>query len=48
MRWVATVEAWRVTAQEVRIDVERGLVKDVQVRIRRRRSSGPDLPESVA
>ena len=33
MRWVATVEAWRVTAQEVRIDVEHGLVKDVQVRV---------------
>jgi len=48
MRWVATVEAWRVTAQEVRIDVERGLVKDVQVRIRRRRSPTPDPPESNA
>jgi hypothetical protein len=46
MRWVATVEAWRVTAQEVRIDVEQGLVKDVQVRVRRRRSASPDVPEA--
>jgi hypothetical protein len=46
MRWIATVEAWRVTAQEVRIDVEHDIVKDVQVRVRRRRSPSPDLPES--
>jgi hypothetical protein len=47
MRWVATVEAWAVLAQEVRIEIERGLVKDVQVRIRRSRGPNPEPPESA-
>jgi hypothetical protein len=48
MKWVATVEAWVVLAQEVRIEIERGLVKDVQVRIRRSRRPTPEPLESSA
>jgi hypothetical protein len=44
MRWVATVEAWEVTVQEVRIELERGVVKDVQVRVRRSRGPEPQPP----
>jgi hypothetical protein len=44
VRWIATVEAWSVLAQEVRIEIERGLVKDVQVRTRRGRSADPEPP----
>src|SRR5215468_5350140 len=47
MRWVATVEAWAVLAQEVRVEIERGLVKDVQVRIRRSRGPNAEPPEST-
>jgi hypothetical protein len=46
MRWVATVEAWAVLAQEARIEIERGLVKDVQVRFRRSRGPRPEPLES--
>lgn len=48
LRWVATVEAWTVSAQEVRIDLEHGLVKDVQVRTRRSRGPTPELPGAMA
>ncbi|HUO64792.1 MAG TPA: hypothetical protein VMT97_13850 [Terriglobales bacterium] len=48
MKWVATVEAWAVLAQEVVIEIERGLVKDVQVRIRRSHRSTAEPPESGA
>ena len=44
MIWVATVEGWDMLAQEVRIEIERGLVKDVQVRIRRSRGPTPEPP----
>jgi hypothetical protein len=44
IKWIATIEAWEVLAQEVRIEIERGLVKDVQVRIRRSRGPQPDAP----
>jgi hypothetical protein len=44
MRWVATVEAWEVMVQEVRIELERDVVKDVQVRIRRSRGPEPEPP----
>ena len=47
MRWVATVEAWAVLVQEVRVEIERGLVKDVQVRIRRSRGPNSEPPEST-
>src|SRR5499433_2844872 len=47
MRWVATVEAWAVLAQEARIEIEHGLVKDVQVRIRRSRGPNPEPQEST-
>ena len=48
MRWVATVEAWSMWAQEARIEVERGVVKDVQVRIRRSRGPTPEPLDSSA
>jgi hypothetical protein len=32
MKWVATVEAWEIVAQEVRFEIERDIVKDVHVR----------------
>ena len=44
MKWVATVEAWEIIAQEARIEVERDVVKDVQVRIRRSRGPNPEPP----
>jgi len=44
MRWLATVEAWEIFAQETRIEIERGIVKDVQVRIRRSRGPNPEPP----
>jgi hypothetical protein len=44
MKWVATIEAWEVLAQEARIEIERGVVKDVQVRIRRSRGPNPEPP----
>jgi len=48
MRWVATVEAWAMWAQEARIEIERGVVKDVQVRVRRSRGPSPEPMESSA
>ena len=48
MRWVATVEAWSMLAQEVRFEIEHGIVKDVQVRIRRSRGPDPEPMESNA
>jgi hypothetical protein len=44
MKWVATVEAWEVIVQEARIEIERGVVRDVQVRIRRSRRPSPEPP----
>ncbi len=44
MKWVATVEAWEIFAQEVRIEMERDVVKNVQVRIRRSRGPNPEPP----
>jgi hypothetical protein len=46
MRWLATVEAWAVLVQEVHIEIERGLVKNVQVRIRRSRGPKPEPLEA--
>ena len=45
MKWVATVEAWEIFAQEARIEIERDVVKDVQVGIRRSRRAEPLPPE---
>jgi hypothetical protein len=42
MKWVATVEAWEIIAQETRIELERDIVKDVRVRIRRSRGPNPE------
>jgi hypothetical protein len=44
MKWVATVEAWEVVTEEARIEIERDVVKDVQVRIRRSRGPSPEPP----
>jgi hypothetical protein len=44
MRWVATVEAWEIMVQEVRVELERDVVKDVQVRVRRSRGLEPEPP----
>jgi hypothetical protein len=44
MKWVATVVAWEIFAQEARIEIERDVVKDVQVRIRRSRGPDPEPP----
>ena len=44
MKWVATVDAWAVTVQEARIELDRDVVKDVQVRIRRSRGPRPEPP----
>lgn len=44
MRWIATVEAWEIFAQEARIEIERDVVKDVQVLIRRSRGPNPEPP----
>jgi hypothetical protein len=42
MRWVATVEAWEIIAQETRIELERDVVKGVRVRMRRSRGPNPE------
>jgi hypothetical protein len=44
MKWVATVEAWEIFVQEARIEIERDIVKDVQVLIRRSRGPNPEPP----
>jgi hypothetical protein len=44
MKWVATIEAWEIFAQEARIEIERDVVKDVQVRIRRSRGPSREPP----
>jgi hypothetical protein len=44
MKWIATVEAWEVFVQEARIEIERDVVKDVQVLIRRSRGPKPEPP----
>ena len=44
MKWVATVEAWEVVVQEVRIELESDVVTEVRVRIRRSRGSSPEPP----
>lgn len=40
--WVATVSHWDVERQEVEIEFERGVVRDVQARIRRSRLPHPE------
>ncbi len=40
--WLATVSEWDVEHHEVEIAVERGVVRDVQARVRRSRLSRPD------
>jgi hypothetical protein len=42
--WFSTVERWEIFAHEVRIEVERGVVKGVHAEVRRRHSLTPDLP----
>jgi len=44
MRWFATVEAWDIFVQEARIEIERDVVKDVQVLVRRSRGPNPEPP----
>jgi hypothetical protein len=44
MKWIATVEAWEVVVQETRIELERDVVKDVQVRVRRSHGPNPEPP----
>jgi len=44
MKWIATVESWEIFVQETRIEIERDVVKDVQVRIRRSRGPNPEPP----
>jgi hypothetical protein len=44
MKWIATVEAWEVMVQETRIELERDVVKDVQVRVRRSHGPNPEPP----
>jgi len=44
MKWIATVEAWEIFVQEARIEIERDVVKDVQVLIRRSRGPEPSPP----
>jgi len=44
LKWLATVEAWEVLVQETRIELERDVVRDVQVRIRRSHGSSPEPP----
>jgi hypothetical protein len=40
--WIGTVDHWEMEHQEVGITVERGVVRDVQARIRRTRLTHPD------
>ncbi len=42
--WLSTVDRWEILAHEVRIEVERGVVKGVHAEVRRSRSLAPDLP----
>jgi len=44
MKWVATVEAWEISVQEARIEIEGDVVRDVQVLIRRSRGPNPEPP----
>ena len=44
LKWVAIVEAWEIFVQEARIEIERDVVKDVQVLIRRSRGPKPEPP----
>jgi len=44
LKWLATVEAWEVLVQETRIELERDVVRDVQVRIRRSHGPSPEPP----
>ena len=44
MKWIATVQAWDIFVQEARFEIERNVVKDVQVRIRRSRGPNPEPP----
>ncbi|HWN89931.1 MAG TPA: hypothetical protein VNQ15_00900, partial [Verrucomicrobiae bacterium] len=44
LKWLATVEAWEVLVQETRIELERDVVRDVQVRIRRSQGPSPEPP----
>ena len=40
--WLATVSHWDVEQHEVEIELERGVVRDVQARVRRSRLPHPD------
>jgi len=42
--WLSTVQGWNIVSHEVRIEVERGVVKNVQAHVRRNRSSRPEPP----
>lgn len=44
LRWIAIVEAWEIFVQEARIEIERDVVKDVQVLVRRSRGPSPEPP----
>jgi len=44
LKWIVTVEAWEIQVQETRIEFERDVVKDVQVRIRRSHGPNPEPP----
>jgi hypothetical protein len=42
--WISAVEGWDIVSHEVRIEVERGVVKGLQADVRRSRSSRPEPP----
>jgi hypothetical protein len=42
--WLSTVQGWNIVSHEVRIEVERGVVKNVQAHVRRNRSARPEPP----
>jgi hypothetical protein len=44
LKWVAIVQAWEISVQEARIEIEHDVVKDVQVLIRRSRGPKPEPP----
>jgi hypothetical protein len=42
LAWLATVEHWDLEEHEIDIELERGVVRDVQTRVRRSRLSAPE------
>ena len=42
--WLSIVQGWNIVSHEVRIEVERGVVKNVQAHVRRNRSGRPEPP----